>query len=170
MCRVCHRHNAGNDRHIYARPIKPVKEVIKNVVVKKHLRGEKFTTARDFLFQSVHVLCAVRTFGMSLRIAGAADTKSAERGNFLGELTCVMIRNVAAFKVFGNVSPQSQNILDTFFAERFQFLLNPVLVGGDTGKMRKRRYAAFVQFLTYGGGIGGSSASGAVGDAHIAWL
>ena len=54
-----------------------VQEIIHDIVVKEHLRGQKFAARFDLFLQMQNVLGLVRRLYMTLRIACAADAEIA---------------------------------------------------------------------------------------------
>ena len=70
-------HDACDDRDRDSLLADTVQEIIHDIVVKEHLRGQKFAACLDLFLQMQNVLGLVRRLYMTLRIACAADAEVA---------------------------------------------------------------------------------------------
>ena len=70
-------HDACDDRDRDSLLANAVQEIIHDIVVKEHLRGQKFAARFDLFLQMQNVLGLVRRLYMTLRIACAADAEIA---------------------------------------------------------------------------------------------
>ena len=62
---VCDGHNAGDDGHCNSRFADFIKEVIEQIVIKKHLRGEKIASCIDLFFEVFDVFFLVSWFNVA---------------------------------------------------------------------------------------------------------
>ena len=75
LIRICDRHDARDHRHRNAGLANLVQEIVQKIIVKEHLRGQKFTAGVNLFLKETNVLFLIRALRMLLRIAGAADAK-----------------------------------------------------------------------------------------------
>ena len=75
---IGHRHNSRYHWNLNIFLQSPVKEIIEDIVVKKHLGREKFTACFHFLFQIIQIRIHRFRFWMSFWIAGAANAEISE--------------------------------------------------------------------------------------------
>ena len=52
-----------------------VQEIVQDVVIKEHLRGQKFTACVDFFLEVQNILGFIGCLNVTLRIAGTADAE-----------------------------------------------------------------------------------------------
>ena len=89
-----------------------------DVIFKKHLRGQKIHTAVYLLFQILYIICFMFVLYMSFRITGSADAEVSMLPDLFHQLIGIVKTILRReLHISRNVSPKSQNILDSKFLQ-----------------------------------------------------
>ena len=88
---IRHRHNACNNRNRNALFSDTVQEVVHDVVIKEHLRGQKFTACIYFFLEVQNILGFIGCLNVTLRVAGTADAEIALRLDIAYQLSGIVV-------------------------------------------------------------------------------
>ena len=109
---IRHRHNACNNRNRNALFSDTVQEVVHDVVIKEHLRGQKFTACVYFFLEVQNILGFIGCLNVTLRVAGAADAEIALRLDIAYQFSGIVVVRMRS-TTLRNITAQRKNILDT---------------------------------------------------------
>ena len=133
-------HDAGNDGNGDSRFAYLVKEIVKQVVVKKHLCGQKIRTGVYFFPEIPDVFLLIGAFRVDLRIAGCTDAEVGVCGfqlvNKVNGVPVVPAAAVRALKCRRNVASQRHYICYSGGFYLIYLLTHRFFCGGNTGKVR----------------------------------
>ena len=103
---VCNRHNSGYIRHVNLFYSAHFTEIIKFVIIKKHLSCNKIDAAVNLFLKPCDILNPVYRLRVSFRIARRTYAKLSPCLNFVYKLKSVVkILIFAHFKILRNIAP-----------------------------------------------------------------
>ena len=88
---VGNRHDSWKHRNRNAFFTDSIQEIIEDIVIKKHLGGQKIHSAVNFMLQIPDVILLMLCLYMALRITGGADTELPLLTDILNQLTGIAI-------------------------------------------------------------------------------
>ena len=134
------RHDSGKNRHVDAGFSCPVEEVIEDVIVKKHLGGQKVDAGVHLLLQIIDILPPVGAFDMAFRIAGSPDAEITARADLFNEIAGVQVVFTAS-SPFRDIAAKGHDIFDSLLLQKIELGMNEGTVGAHTGHMGNYRDA-----------------------------
>ena len=166
------RHDSGNDGH--CNPCLPhtVHKVEEDIVVEEHLGRQILASGIHLRLQPLNIRILICRIRMHLRIAGTAHAEISvffDKTHQIGGVR--KIRKYFSVEILGNISSQSQNILDSHRLHFCKSCADTAPVSTDTGQMRYRRHIVLLLNLScQSNGMSLGTAAGAISHAHISRL
>ena len=94
-----------------------VEELVKDVIVEKHLRGQKVAAAVHLPFKVADVVLPVRTLDVALRITGRADAEAAVFPDLSNQLVGVAVLAGGGERgILRDIPAQGKDIFNMIFS------------------------------------------------------
>ena len=122
-------HYSRNHGHVNPCAKKAIHKVVENVVVKKHLSGEKFTAVLDLYFKVFYVLGRALALGVGFGVARAANAEVAVALYFVYKLVGIVVVEKRAVKICGNIPAQGEYVFYTLALKKIKLTPYLILVG-----------------------------------------
>lgn len=111
---ICYRHDSRNNRNGNTLFSRSIEEIIKNIVIKKHLCSQEIYTTVYFLFQMCNIILLMFGLYMSFRITCSPDAEISLTLDILDQLICILIMiRKWEFTLLWNISSESKDILNS---------------------------------------------------------
>ena len=142
-----------------------IHEIIKQCVVKEHLRRQKIAARIDLFLQMADIVLLAGILRMTFGITGCADAKIPGRANVRDQLGGVAV--LPGHIIRRQVPPQGKDIFDARRFKLRQACPHHPPIAGNAGQMGQRCHPQARDFFRDGRRVLARAAAGAVGHAHI---
>ena len=104
-----------------------VKEIIENIVIEEHLRGQKFATRLNLTLEREYIGSAALALGMSLGVASTADAEATEAAYLLDKLACIFILRGFGRPAIRLISAECEYIFNSSLTKICKLLTNALV-------------------------------------------